>query len=106
MQISRQRMAAPVQAGNYVACKHCQGRGMVKSVETQSLVYLRQIQTGVTRRHVKTVECLLPTDIGKYLLNKKRAELTELEKRHQTSILIETEANLTPSQASIKFLKG
>lgn len=105
MQISRQRMGAPVEAGNYVACQHCQGRGMVKSVETQSLVYLRQIQTGVTRRHVNTVQCLLPADIGKYLLNKKRAELAELEKRYNTSILIETEANLSPSQASITFLK-
>ena len=98
-------MAAPVQAGNYITCRHCQGRGVVKSVETQSLVYLRQIQTGVTRKHVKTVQCLLPEDVGQYLLNKKRAELTDLEKRHNTSIIIETEANLSPSQASIKFLK-
>ncbi len=105
MQISRQRMAAPVQAGNYITCRHCQGRGVVKSVETQALVYLRQIQTGVTRKHVKTVQCLLPAEVGKYLLNKKRAELTELEKRQNTSILIETEENLSPSQASIKFLK-
>jgi ribonuclease E len=68
-------------------------------------VYLRQIQTGVTRKHVKTVQCLLPLEVGKYLLNKKRAELNELEKRHNTSIIIETEANLSSSQASIKFLK-
>jgi ribonuclease E len=51
------------------------------------------------------VQCLLPLEVGKYLLNKKRAELNELEKRHNTSIIIETEANLSSSQASIKFLK-
>ncbi len=105
MQISRQRMAAPVLAGNYKTCTHCQGRGIVKSVETQALIYLREIQTGVTRRKVNTVKCLLPFEVGQYLLNKKRAELAEMERRYKTAILIETDADLTPSQANIQFIK-
>jgi len=106
MQISRQKMAAPVMAGNYTTCEHCSGRGIVKSVETQALVYLRQIQTGVAKRQVNLVKCLLPLAVGNYLLNKKRAEIGELEKRHNTGIIIETDSAMTPSQAKIQFIKN
>lgn len=105
MQISRQKMAAPVMAGNYKTCEHCQGRGIVKSVETQALVYLRQIQTGVTKRQVKVVHCRLPLEVGHYLLNKKRIELGELERRYKTAIVIETNSDMTPSQGKIQFMK-
>lgn len=105
MEISRQRMGAPIQTGNYQTCEYCQGHGLMRSVETQALAFLRQIQTGVTRKNVATVRCLLPTEVGHYLLNKKRAELTELEREHRVSIVIETEPALKPSQAKIEFLK-
>jgi len=105
MQISRQRMGASVEAGNYVTCSHCNGRGIVRSVETQALAYLRQIQTGVTRKHVGAVQCVLPMEIGEYLLNKKRADLTEMEKRYRVTIAVETDPSLKPSQAKINFLK-
>jgi len=106
MEISRQKMAAPVLAGNYKTCEHCQGRGIIKSVETQALVYLRQIQTGVTKRQVKTVQCRLPQEVGHYLLNKKRAEINEMERRYKTAILIETDNAMSPAQGQIKFIKG
>ena len=106
MQISRQRMGASVEAGNYVTCDHCNGRGIVRSVETQALAYLRQIQTGVTRKHVGIVQCQLPVEVGQYLLNKKRADLAEMERRYRVTIAVETDPNLKPSQAKINFLKG
>ena len=105
MQISRQRIGAPIQTGNYQPCKHCQGRGMVRSVETQALSYLRQIQTGVTRKHVKNVNCQLPMEVGQYLLNKKRSDLAELERRYNVSIVVEAIPNMQPTQAKIDFLK-
>lgn len=105
MQISRQRMGASVEAGNYVTCDHCNGRGTVRSVETQALAYLRQIQTGVTRKNVGSVHCKLPVEVGQYLLNKKRADLAEMEKRYRVTIAVETDPTLKPSQARINFLK-
>ncbi|MBA3013832.1 MAG: Rne/Rng family ribonuclease [Proteobacteria bacterium] len=105
MEISRQRMGAPIQTGNYQPCEYCQGHGLVRSVETQALAFLRQIQTGVTRKNVATVQCLLPTEVGQYLLNKKRADLAEMEKDYRVSIVIETNAALKPAEAKIEFIK-
>jgi ribonuclease E len=105
MQISRQKMAAPVSVGSYRICPHCQGRGMVRSVETQALVHFRHIQTGVTRKEIKRVVCRLPMEVAHYILNKKRQDLMELEQEHQVEISIIPEATMPPNESKIDFLK-
>ncbi|CAK8721879.1 hypothetical protein KKHLCK_11135 [Candidatus Electrothrix laxa] len=104
MQISRQKMGAPIEKGSYRRCEHCEGRGVVRSVETLALYYLRRIQTGVTRKKVQRVEANLPLEVGQYLLNKKRAELMELENKHQVTIVILPSPEMKPSENNIRFL--
>jgi len=104
MQISRQKMGAPIEKGSYRRCAHCEGRGVVRSVETLALYYLRRIQTGVARKKIKRVEANLPLEVGQYLLNKKRAELMELENKHQASISILPSPEMKPSENNIRFL--
>ena len=104
MQISRQKMGAPIEKGSYKVCEHCKGRGTVKSVETQALYYLRRIQTGVSRKNVKRVECSLPVDVAQYLLNRKRLELSDLEEKHKAVIEIVARPDMKPGDNQIDFL--
>ncbi|MEW6595533.1 MAG: Rne/Rng family ribonuclease [Thermodesulfobacteriota bacterium] len=106
MQISRQKMAAPIHTGAYKTCPHCEGRGVIRSVEALALMHLRQIQTGMSRRQAKKVLCRLPMEVAQYILNKKRADLVELENRHQAEIVIEADPTMTPAASSIEFIKG
>jgi ribonuclease E len=105
MQISRQKLGAPIDAGNYRICEHCKGRGTVRSIETLALFYLRRIQTGASRKQVRLVECHFPLDVAQYLLNKKRHELLDLEKRYETEISIIADPSLKPSDNEIIFHK-
>lgn len=104
MQISRQKMGAPIEKGSYRRCEYCEGRGVVRSVETLALYYLRRIQTGVSRNKIKRVEARLPLDVGQYLLNNKRIELTDLENRHRASIDIIPRPDMKPNENKIDFL--
>lgn len=104
MQISRQKMGAPIEKGSYKMCEHCHGRGVVKSVETQALYYLRRIQTGISRKNVKRVECSLPVDVAQYLLNIKRTELVDLEAEHGAVIDIIGNSEMKPGENRIDFL--
>ena len=106
MEISRQKLGAPIEAGNYRQCEHCKGRGTVRSVETLSLYYLRRIQTGASRKQVEEIECHLPLDVASYLLNNKRSELSELEKRYQVEINISAEVDMKPADNEILFHKA
>ena len=105
MQISRQKMGQPIQVGSYNICEHCHGRGITRSVETQSLFYLRRIQTGVTHKHVVAVNCRLPVKVAQYLLNNKREELLEMERKYDTVIRIEPAPEMTPAEHKIEFVK-
>jgi len=106
MEISRQKLGAPIEAGNYRRCEHCKGRGTVRSVETLSLYYLRRIQTGASRKQVENIECHFPLDVASYLLNNKRSELSELEKRYQVEISIIAEVDMKPADNEILFHKA
>ncbi|MDD2463831.1 MAG: Rne/Rng family ribonuclease [Desulfobulbus sp.] len=106
MQISRQKMGAPIEKGSYRTCEYCQGRGVVRSVETLALYYLRRIQTGITRKKVARVECRLPLDVAQYLLNKKRAELSDLEAKHQAKVDIIPRNEMKPAESQIDFLEA
>jgi len=106
MQISRQKMGAPIEKGNYRMCEYCQGRGVVKSVENRALYYLRRIQTGITRKNVKRVECSLPHEVAQYLLNKKRVELSDLEAKYNATVDIIMKSEMKPGDNQIDFLES
>ncbi len=105
MQISRQKLGAPIESGNYRICEYCKGRGMLRSIETLSLYYLRRIQTGASRKPVQRIDCHLPMDVAAYLLNNKRVELSEMEKRHQVEITITAETRMKPADNEMIFHK-
>ena len=105
MQISRQKLGRPVQMGSYHICEYCQGRGVTRSVETQSLSYLRRIQTGVAHKNIVGVTCRLPVKVSQYLLNNKRGELLEMENKYGAVIRIEPAPEMTPTDHHIEFIK-
>ncbi|AGF76806.1 ribonuclease, Rne/Rng family [Desulfocapsa sulfexigens DSM 10523] len=101
MQISRQKLGAPIETSNYRVCEHCKGRGIVRSVETLALFYLRRIQTGGSRKEVVKVECHFPLDVAQYLLNNKRNEISDMESRNKIDIIIVADPTLKPADHEI-----
>ncbi|MDX1775278.1 MAG: Rne/Rng family ribonuclease [Desulfobulbales bacterium] len=106
MQISRQKLGRPVQMGSYQVCDYCQGRGVTRSVETQSLSYLRRIQTGLAQKNMVGVKCRLPIKVAQYLLNNKREELLEMENNYRAQIRIEPAPEMTPADHQIEFIRA
>ena len=105
MQISRQKLGAPIESGSHRVCPHCKGRGLVRSVETLALFYLRRIQTGASRKNVLRLECRFPLDVAGYLLNAKRRELADMEERHGVQIVITADPFMKPADHEISFDK-
>ena len=105
MQISRQKLGAPIESGNYRICEHCRGRGTVRSVETQALFYFRRIHTGASRKQVTRIDCRFPLDVAEYLLNNKRHEIIELEEKYNTRVMITADPGLKPAEHEITFVK-
>lgn len=102
MELSRQRLRPSIESKSYQNCEICQGRGIVKSVEATAVSFLRQIWLSVSKGDIETVTCMLPSNVTNYLLNKKRVELAELEKRYGVNIEIQANPNLSPWEGDIK----
>lgn len=105
LQISRQRLGPPVQKGSYIVCEHCQGLGMVRSVETMALSQLRRIHTGAIKKGTTAVNCRFPLEIAQYLLNQKREDLVNLEEKYDVVIRITADPDMNPTQSQLDFIR-
>jgi len=104
MELSRQRLRPSLESKTYQICEYCQGRGIVRSVEATALSFLRKIWQGSSRGDVEKVKGTLPSKVANYLLNKKRKELAELEKRYEISIEIQGNPELPIWGGDLEFI--
>ena len=69
-----------------------------------ALYYLRRIQTGISRKKTTKAKCYLPIEVARYLLNKKRAELNELETKNDANIEIIPTPDMKPADNKLDFI--
>ena len=105
LELSRQRLRPSIESRSYQTCHYCRGRGLVLSVESASVSYLRRVWMGASRKGVARVQGVLPFDVATYLQNKKRKELAELESRYNVDIDIKGDPTLAPGDGKLEFLK-
>ncbi len=97
MEMSRQRLRAGVLESSTSSCPHCEGSGLIRSVESQALHILRALEEeGIKGRNNK-VTVYLPNQTAIYLLNNKRAKLVSMEEQYSFTIEITIDSSLTES---------
>ena len=101
MEMSRQRMRAGVLEGSSETCAHCNGSGMVRSVESRALHVLRQIDENAGKFSEGELTAQVPQDVAIYLLNQKRAQLAEIEARTGVTVLVEIDNELTAMEMAL-----
>lgn len=105
LELSRERLRPSIESKSYQICAHCDGRGMVKSVESSAVSFLRRIWMGLTKGDVTHVNGLLPVEVAAYLQNRKRKELSELENRYSVKINLQGDPSMPPGGGSVDFAK-
>lgn len=105
LELSRQRLRPSLESLSYQTCAYCEGRGIVPSLETASLSFLRRIRMGVSRKGVNAVKGLLPAEVATYLQNKKRKELAQLESRYGFYISLKGDPAIPLGGGSVEFIK-
>jgi len=102
LEISRQRLRPAATATTYVTCRMCDGYGLVRTTESAALVALRKVHNRVAQGDAGSLKVSLPTDVAMYLLNQKREDLAQLERRYGTKIIVQTRDDLMPHQCEIE----
>ncbi|MCL2331154.1 MAG: Rne/Rng family ribonuclease [Proteobacteria bacterium] len=94
MMISRQRMRSSFQESSYIMCPHCQGAGVVPSIQTAAIILFRHLQEKLLAKSAQKIIMTVPGDVAVYLLNIKRAELAAMESEFNTEIVIMADDSL------------
>ncbi len=105
LELSRQRLRPSIESRSYETCNYCQGRGLVLSVGSASVSFLRQISLGIAKKGVTQVKGILPVEVAGYLQNKKRRELAILEARYGVGIHLVGDPSLPPGSGKLEFVR-
>ncbi len=88
MEMSRQRLRTGVLEGSTTQCAHCQGTGTIRSTESIALAVLRGIEDAITAGSSAPIIGTTTPAVALYILNSKRAYVTEMEARHGFPVTI------------------
>jgi len=83
LEMSRQRLAPPVQQGAFVKCDSCAGTGIVRSLNYVVMHVLRKINEHLASGKVKELTVEVSSDVTEYMLNHKSAFLLGLQEKLQ-----------------------
>jgi len=95
LEMSRQRIRSGVLEGSTVVCAHCQGSGVVRSTASIALHVLRVLEDTLIKSSTHDVVVRTRTPVALYILNQKRANLRDLERRFGVAVTIDADDALT-----------
>ncbi|WP_346911167.1 ribonuclease E/G [uncultured Roseibium sp.] len=91
LEMSRQRIRTGVLESSTTPCPHCSGTGMIRSVESVALHVLRSLEDNLLKGATHNLVIRTTTPVALYILNQKRANLSDLEARF--GVWIEVQAD-------------
>ncbi len=88
LEMSRQRLRPSLEETTSKMCPRCSGQGTIRSTRSLSLSILRLVEEEAKKERSAEIRAIVPVSVGTYLLNEKRKDISEIESRHQTRIII------------------
>lgn len=102
MEMSRQRLRTGVLEASTVTCPHCEGTGLVRTASSAGLSALRLVEDEAARGRGSHIVLRCSQEAAFYVLNKKRADIAEIEDRYGVTVEILTDGELEGARMSVE----
>lgn len=102
MEMSRQRLRTGVLEASTRQCPHCEGTGLVRTASSAGLSALRMIEDEAARGRGSQLLLRASQEAALYVLNRKRAELAEIEDRYGVTIEVASDGELEGARMSVE----
>jgi len=106
LEMSRQRLRPSLMETNSSVCQHCRGTGLVRSVESMSLLVIRAIENEGIEGRSSEIVATVPSGVDLYLLNQKRSSLIAVESRYQMHVIIARDDTIMSPDFRIESLNN
>ena len=101
-EMSRQRLRTGVLEASTRQCPHCEGTGLVRTASSAGLSALRMLEDEAARGRGSRLTLRCSQEAAIYVLNRKRAELAEIEERYGVAIEILPDGTLEGARMSVE----
>ena len=101
LEMSRQRLRTGVLEGSTSPCPHCQGTGIIRSVESVALAVLRGLEDAVMAGCRTSLIANTTAEVALYILNNKREFVIDMEKRLGMPIAVQASAKMAGANFTI-----
>ena len=102
MEMSRQRLRTGVLEASTRQCPHCEGTGLVRTASSAGLSALRMIEDEAARGRGSQIILRASQEAAFYLLNRKRAELAEIEERYGVMIEVAADGEIEGARMAVE----
>ncbi|CAN5545923.1 hypothetical protein BH09PSE4_BH09PSE4_18900 [soil metagenome] len=102
MEMSRQRLRTGVLEASTRQCPHCEGTGLVRTASSAGLSALRLIEDEAARGRGSILTLRASTEAAFYVLNRKRADIAEIEDRYGVKVEIQSDGEPEGSRMSVE----
>jgi len=105
LEMSRQRLRPSISETNMVQCPHCVGRGYIRSNESMSIQMIRALEKEASSGSWSGLRLIAPQAVALHLLNTKRENLKSIEDRHNVSIQVLIDTELSTSDFNLEKMR-
>lgn len=102
MEMSRQRLRTGVLEASTRQCPHCEGTGLVRTASSAGLSALRLIEDEAARGRGSLIVLRASQEAAFYVLNKKRADIAEVEDRYGVMVEIVPDAEIEGARMAVE----
>jgi ribonuclease E len=101
MEMSRQRLRTGVLEASTKPCPHCDGTGLMRTAASAGLSALRILEDEAARGRGERITLRAGKEAAVYVLNKKRAELADIEQRYGVMIDVQIDESFEGARMSV-----
>lgn len=88
LEMSRQRLRSALGESSQITCRHCNGSGTIRSVQSLAFSVLRLIEEDALKENSAEIRVHLPVSVATFLLNEKREAISRIEHRNRVRVLL------------------
>ena len=106
LEMSRQRLRTGVLEASTKVCPHCEGTGLVRTASSSALSALRLIEEEAAKGKASNITLTASQEATIYVLNSKRHEIDDIEKRYAVSVQITPDGEIEGARMAVSGSGG
>ena len=102
LEMSRQRLRPSLEETTFKVCPRCDGQGTIRGTRSLALSILRLMEEEAQKEFSAEIRAITPVPVATFLLNEKRAEIADIERRNNLKILVIPNTHMETPQYEVQ----